>query len=943
MATARRSVGNSSMNASILSPMSRPGSTRNDSTAQSVGDFESSHADQSVMTTMGPFTNLHPKITLTCIYRDSDSSPPADSAFFVSNSKGSGTLVLCLVGAPVSEKPDDRPAIDGKEIRLFSFAFDGDTWPDQPGSGYDGLSAKFCVEHVHSMPCIAAQPVQSSLIPKNYEPHRRNKPANWQQNATDILLLHSSKYQVNDKASSARLSLYRNANHIADCAILGDEASIELTNLRHAVGNAFDVATTEGREILLQRSVRGCISLTLDSSFLGERVLQAVEAALVEKDLEDLALKIRADCIRLYQSSPRKIDVANGQGCDAVNDVILAIFRHELSAATIALNDTSTSEQGSSWDRLVLSRYHEQYQSRKEVFVGYQMEAPIASGSNLSPLNAIGSLSLDRLTTLTSKVSSWIFDALHLLYEDFKLYTSNRDAGMRYIGTMLSEICRLASVPPSAGNLPLLYLSHYARDRNEESTILETNDLNVLAQPGRSDNAGSTLSTVCTPPCILSWLDGIVSGSEKQSFYSKVDKLHVNAACTRTRVLLRVFRSAKFTETSSSVVDEVQLGVDLTIVKQLIEEGFEDPVSLRDELPVGISLPLIELLRRCRMAQTHVSADAKAAIWSLVGREDLFRNSQEPSTLRYLSQEHSANISGSSARPFSGKTDNDGVGHLEITSSMLFPDDNRMREVCRLLQTSRPIFLRVPRPIELSDHDYERKKQEKLLLLSRRTLALPVGRGMLTIGNLKPVPAEPLPLPELCLSGRVAPTNATLVLDTSECPTDLKVWPEFHNGVAAGLRLPLHEDADEVVSKINRTWIVYNRPSNHDSQAETSNSGQASECTSKALNHAHGGLLMALGMRGHLTALEMTDVFDYLTHGTVTTTVGVLLGMAANMRGSCDMSVSKMLCLHIPSLIPQHFSTIDVASTVQAAAVAGAGLLYEVCLLNLRIDQPFIY
>jgi anaphase-promoting complex subunit 1 len=47
------------------------------------------------------------------------------------------------------------------------------------------------------------------------------------------------------------------------------------------------------------------------------------------------------------------------------------------------------------------------------------------------------------------------------------------------------------------------------------------------------------------------------------------------------------------------------------------------------------------------------------------------------------------------------------------------------------------------------------------------------------------------------------------------------------------------------------------------------------------------------------------------------------------MRGSCDIAVSKMLCLHIPSLIPQHFSTIDVASTVQTAAVAGAGLLYE--------------
>lgn len=48
-----------------------------------------------------------------------------------------------------------------------------------------------------------------------------------------------------------------------------------------------------------------------------------------------------------------------------------------------------------------------------------------------------------------------------------------------------------------------------------------------------------------------------------------------------------------------------------------------------------------------------------------------------------------------------------------------------------------------------------------------------------------------------------------------------------------------------------------------------------------------------------------------------------------SMRGSCDISVSKMLCLHIPSLIPQHFSAIDVASPVQAAAVAGAGLLYQ--------------
>lgn len=128
-------------------------------------------------------------------------------------------------------------------------------------------------------------------------------------------------------------------------------------------------------------------------------------------------------------------------------------------------------------------------------------------------------------------------------------------------------------------------------------------------------------------------------------------------------------------------------------------------------------------------------------------------------------------------------------------------------------------------------------KQAKLLLLCRRALATPVARGMLTLGSLPPGPllAEPLPIPSICLAGvlgkedgcacglcaflmwarhgnsssnqpinqqtnkqthtpthkstgRVPPTNATVHLDTSAYTPDLTLWPEFHNGVAAGLR-----------------------------------------------------------------------------------------------------------------------------------------------------------
>ena len=71
-----------------------------------------------------------------------------------------------------------------------------------------------------------------------------------------------------------------------------------------------------------------------------------------------------------------------------------------------------------------------------------------------------------------------------------------------------------------------------------------------------------------------------------------------------------------------------------------------------------------------------------------------------------------------------------------------------------------------------------------------------------------------------------------------------------------------------------------------------------------------------------------TDLTDYLTQGIITTTVGLFLGLSSNLRGTCDPSVSKMLCLHVPSLLPPSFLPMDLASPVQAAAVAAIGLLY---------------
>ena len=107
---------------------------------------------------------------------------------------------------------------------------------------------------------------------------------------------------------------------------------------------------------------------------------------------------------------------------------------------------------------------------------------------------------------------------------------------------------------------------------------------------------------------------------------------------------------------------------------------------------------------------------------------------------------------------------------------------------------------------ELSDAEYRDRQQSRLLALSRRyathtyyhilhlciesflckfiayistyislsrVLGSCVGRGMLTLETWLPLLAETLPVPELVLSGRCPPSNASMALDTATAIPDL--------------------------------------------------------------------------------------------------------------------------------------------------------------------------
>ena len=51
--------------------------------------------------------------------------------------------------------------------------------------------------------------------------------------------------------------------------------------------------------------------------------------------------------------------------------------------------------------------------------------------------------------------------------------------------------------------------------------------------------------------------------------------------------------------------------------------------------------------------------------------------------------------------------------------------------------------------------------------------------------------------------------------------------------------------------------------------------------------------MLGLGLSGHLAKLGKLESFDYLMKGHELTSIGVLLGAAASMRGTMDVVATK--------------------------------------------------
>ncbi|RYH29096.1 hypothetical protein EON65_09710 [archaeon] len=268
----------------------------------------------------------------------------------------------------------------------------------------------------------------------------------------------------------------------------------------------------------------------------------------------------------------------------------------------------------------------------------------------------------------------------------------------------------------------------------------------------------------------------------------------------------------------------------------------------------------------------------------------------------------------------------DGLHEVEANSLLRFPEDERVREACRMLRSSVPVYLKVERAPEDSEIDRRQKLQTRLLALCKRILGCSVGRGMMTIGTVQPLMAEALPIPPLCLSGRVPPNNQIVPLDAASATPEHLMWPEFHNGVAAAFRLGKQIKGQDARYRVTRNWILYNKTNAQQNK-------QIGE-------HTHAGVLLGLGLLGHLHVLIIPEICEYLTQGQETTTVAILIGVAASKIGTCDSLFSKTLSLHLPPLLPPEAWDIEISPVVQSAAIVGLGLLY--CQSGHRLIIEFL-
>ena len=699
------------------------------------------------------FADIFPDFVMTLLHEEEiGASPDHDlwmethtfhkHLFLATDVDGTGDLILCILMKSIDAESDAEPAI----LRRFCLNVD-------PISNCTDTVQIGSVSNFNDIPCTSAQRIQSIPIPlAPFSSTQERSRHNSRYHSDDLTIMANDVLIVRkcNNSTGKKLSLFRSGDiHISDLKLPSYviDNVIELTKICNTVNDRADLVVSVDDSSSV--TARTSLSLIMHSSPIVEAALRAIESSLVvsnqftEHDQTvlsgvELSLMIRSECFALSQMIQRdNLGPAVEDHCWYSLTVVLLNILLGYSNSPARTTVESDRSPTSAWEELLQSDFHAAFT---------QGEGKLLFG-DATPKSL--STSLRKVTNDCTDISRYIcnlsssqaganreqlnviFDALHMLHEDSRLVSQSRGSmWSRRIGSLLLHVCHQ--------NIPFMvdYEDHYHRLLGKKRCLSNANQIFSC-----NTRTCRRLSNFAFSPCIMTCLDSLIQlGNDisddayfDRSGYNDLNNSGLNGMCSTSWMAIRLF---------SILFDKID-NADCRLVNAMLAEGINRSSQLQDELPFSVSYPLLESILRCRLNPPQVINEC-SSFYELIGRNDLAAISINASR-----DYPGSNIMFPDAHSKAEDIDKDGLVNLEDYSSMIFPEDNRIREAARLLRSSRTLFLRVPRPVELSDHDYERTKQEKLLLLCRRTIALPLGRGMITLGTHNVQSSEQLFIPNI--------------------------------------------------------------------------------------------------------------------------------------------------------------------------------------------------
>ncbi|RCK60895.1 Negative regulator of mitosis [Candida viswanathii] len=342
-----------------------------------------------------------------------------------------------------------------------------------------------------------------------------------------------------------------------------------------------------------------------------------------------------------------------------------------------------------------------------------------------------------------------------------------------------------------------------------------------------------------------------------------------------------------------------------TIVGMMSELGITKTVL--ETYPLGVAIPLKEALLVC---QECPDFEWTPQALDLVGRQDLNKFiSGKRAFTDYSTDEAKAPVSiGSLIADVLDDSESlshwDGQSEIERMSitKLIFDSDRRYFEITTLLHQTKVQSAYLKASENISEYDLVLLQRELAVVVALRTLTIPLGRAALVYASKKPLLTEKFPIPKFNLNTLIHPTMTNIVYSEERVSKNFSEWGYFHNGVSSGLSIG--PDAKGITG----SWIIFNKP--------------------PELNSQHAGFLLGLGLNGHLKKLEEWHIYSYLGPKHPLTSVGLLIGMAASLRGTMDNKLTKVLSVHAVALLPQGANDLNVPTMVQTAGLIGIGLLY---------------